>query len=214
MWEEARMSVSGPSSPHDAESSHDADRPRGPQRRTVLIAGLAATAGLPRAGVAAGTSPSAKNQRPQEGDHFVHVSGDKAGKPVQIDDLPVGGPQVLAWPVDPQSETVRDGSRLNQVLLVRFDPAELDEETRAHAADGVVAYAATCSHAQCPVTGWIAEQKLFHCACHQSEYDPRHDAKVVGGPAPRPLPALPLRQENGTLVAAGTFIGRVGNRPA
>jgi Rieske Fe-S protein len=179
----------------------------------VLIAGLAA-ASLPRAAVAAGAPPSAKNQRPQDGDRFVHVAGDKAGKPVHLDDLPSGGPQVLAWPVDPRTETVRDGSRLNQVLLVRFDPAELDEETRAHAADGVVAYSATCSHAQCPVTGWIAERKLFHCSCHQSEYDPRHDAKVVGGPAPRPLPALPLRQEDGALVAAGTFIGRVGNRPA
>jgi rieske iron-sulfur protein len=64
------------------------------------------------------------------------------------------------------------------------------------------------------VTGWRAEEKFFLCSCHQSEYDPRHAAKVVGGPAPRPLPALPLRQEGGALVAAGTFNGRVGNHPA
>jgi rieske iron-sulfur protein len=209
--EEARMTEVGPSSPDEVDANHDAP-PRGPGRRQVLIAGLAA-ASLPYAGAAA-APPSAKNARPEEGDHFIYVAGEKPGAQVRVEDLPVGGPPALAWPVDSKTETVRDGSRLNQVLLIRLDPAELDDETRAHAADGVVAYAATCSHAQCPVTGWIAERKVFHCSCHQSEYDPRHDAKVVGGPAPRPLPALPLRLENGSLVASGTFIGRVGNRPA
>jgi len=202
------MSASGPSTPEDA------DRPRGPRRRAVLIAGLAA-AGLPHAAAeAAGAAKSPKNMRPQEGDRFVHVAGDRARREVRYDDVPLGGPQVLAWPVEPRTETVRDGSRLNQVLLVRLDPADLDEETRTRAADGVVAYAATCSHAQCPVTGWNAEAKVFHCSCHQSEYDPRRAAKVVGGPSPRALPALPLRQEDGALVAAGTFTGRVGNHPA
>lgn len=222
------MSHSGPTSPADAGAEAGAgDRcggpasgapaPRGPARRAVLIAGLAA-AGLPFAENAAAQKaaapPPPQNARPQEGDRFVFVSGDRQGAEVRPDDLPAGGPSVIVWPVDRKTETVRDGSRLNQVLLVRLDPASLDDETRSRAAEGIVAYSATCSHAQCPVTGWGAERKVFHCACHQSEYDPSHGARVVGGPAPRPLAALPLRIEDGALAAAGTFIGRVGNHPA
>ena len=47
--------------------------------------------------------------------------------------------------MDPAAHTVRNGSRLNQVLLVWFDPASLDEETRPHTAEGIVAYSAICS---------------------------------------------------------------------
>jgi rieske iron-sulfur protein len=35
-------------------------------------------------------------------------------------------------------------------------------------------------------------------------------AKVVGGPAPRRLPALPLKIDDGRLVVAKPFIGRPG----
>src|SRR6266568_1420854 len=110
--------------------------------------------------------------RPREGDQFVFASGEQAGKPVGLTDL-VPGPPVLAWPVEPSSKTVRDGSRLNQVLLLRLDAASLDEATRARAAEGTVAYAATCTHAQCPVTGWIEDRQVLHCYCHNSEYDPK-----------------------------------------
>jgi Rieske Fe-S protein len=176
-------------------------------RRALLTAALGA--GLVSA-LAPGTAKAEGPARPQPGDHFVFASGDKEGTEITPADLAEGAPQVLAWPMDPTTKKPRDGSRLAQVLLIRLDPASLDEETKPHAADGIVAYAATCSHAQCPVLGWNAEKKAFHCHCHNSEYDPRHDAKVVFGPAPRPLPALPLKLDNGALVAAGTFLGRVG----
>ena len=105
---------------------------------------------------------------------------------------------------------MRDGSLLNMVLIVRLAPDTLEEDVRAHAADGIVAFSAICTHQQCPVTGWNAEAKVFHCSCHQSEYDPSQDAKVVGGPAPRPLAALPLKMVNGKLQVAGEFIGKIG----
>jgi rieske iron-sulfur protein len=170
----------------------------------VLATGLAAVLPCATAGA------DEKKPRPQAGDRFVFVSGDKAGAEIKPDDLTADAPPVLAWPLASQTKTARNGSRLAQVLLMRLDPATLDEVTKSHAADGIVAYAATCSHAQCPVTGWNHEKKTLRCPCHNSEYDPREDAKVVFGPAPRPLPALPLKIENGELVAAGTFLGRVG----
>jgi Rieske Fe-S protein len=54
------------------------------------------------------------------------------------------------------------------------------------------------------------EHEVFKCMCHNSEYDPRHAAQVVFGPAPRRLAALPLAIVDGALVVAGTFIGKVG----
>jgi Rieske Fe-S protein len=180
-------------------------------RRTFIKLAVVAGAGMPLRALAAGQADAA-NTRPQAGDRFVFAEPGREGVEITQGDLSVGGAQVQAWPMDSASKTVRSGSRLNRVLLVRFDPASLDEETRAHAAEGIVAYSAVCTHAQCFVTGWNAEQKVLHCPCHQSDYDPRHNAKVVAGPAPRALPALPLKILDGVLTAAGPFLGRVGMR--
>ncbi len=148
--------------------------------------------------------------RPDRGDKLVFAAGDKQGEPIRPDDLPAGGPQLLAWAMEPRSNTLRNASRLNQVLLIRLDPAKMDEETAQRAAEGVVAYSAICTHAQCPVSEWQKEKNALHCPCHQSEFDPAQSGRVVGGPAPRPLPALPIAVQDGVLVVAGRFVGRVG----
>ncbi len=96
------------------------------------------------------------------------------------------------------------------VLLMRFDPATLGDAEKANSADGVVAYSAVCTHQQCWVTDWLKSTQVLQCPCHQSRYDPRHGAKVVGGPAPRPLPALPLKLNNGVLDVAGDIHRSVG----
>jgi Rieske Fe-S protein len=195
----------------DAEPGCSACAPEGAGRRALFKAAVALgiAASLPRVAMAAPAKIRAK-----AGDRFVYVSGDKEGSVVSPDDLTVGGPQILAWPADGETGKPRDESLLNQVLLIRLDPSSLDEATKAHAADGIVAYSAICTHAQCPVAGWNTEKHVFHCPCHNSEYDPRHGAKVVFGPAPRPLAALPLKVKDGVLVADGTFLGRIGTRPA
>jgi Rieske Fe-S protein len=125
-------------------------------------------------------------------------------------DLPLGGPPVMAYPSDPQTGVVRDGSRLNQVVLLRLDPATLAAETRARAAEGIVGYSAVCTHTGCDIWIWQAETQILKCPCHDSEFDPKEGARVVGGPAPRRLPMLPLKIVNGVLMAAGGFSGRVG----
>jgi Rieske Fe-S protein len=107
---------------------------------------------------------------------------------------------------------------LNEVLVVRLDPAELDDETRARAADGIVAYSAVCSHAGCPVTGWVkgaaGDKDVCKCFCHNSEFDPRNSAQVVFGPAQRRLAALPLATADGSLTVAAGFVGKVGAQQA
>jgi rieske iron-sulfur protein len=148
-------------------------------------------------------------ERPREGDLLVAVS-DSAPKPLKPEDLPLDGKQTFAWPMDPTTNSVRSGSRLNKVLLLRLDPKSFDADTKGHAADGVVAYSAICVHTGCDVTNWHPERQLLECPCHYSIYDPKEGAKVVSGPAPRRLPALPLKTVDGQLVVAKPFIGRAG----
>lgn len=151
-----------------------------------------------------------KMARPEEGDRFVFPFGDKEGQLITPEDLPLGGPQQQAYPMDPRAKIVRNGSTLNLVLLIRLDPAQLTDETRALAADGVVAYSAICTHQGCPVSMWQAQAKTLFCACHAAQYDPRDHARVVDGPAPRRLPMLPIKMVDGVLTVAGGFTGRVG----
>lgn len=183
-----------------------------PVRRRLLQAGAAAAAigMLPVEGRADEGDDPKRMMRPQPGDLLVQAEGDHPDSVITVAEMKVGDPPVLAWAMDPATKLPRDGSRLNQVLLMRFDPSTLGPETKPHAADGIVAYSAICTHMQCPVTGWIVDRQVLHCPCHQSEYDPRHDAKVVGGPAPRRLAALPLKISDGKPEVAGGFIGKVG----
>lgn len=153
----------------------------------------------------------ATEMRPQKGDLFVSEDDEK--KIISPSDLQLNQAPLAAFPYDPKGKIVRDGSRLNRVLLVKLDPKTLGETTRQRATpDGIVAYSGICAHQGCPVTGWIKDQgiQVMKCFCHNSEYDPAHGAQVVFGPAPRPLAALPVKIAEGKLVAAGTFIGKVG----
>jgi rieske iron-sulfur protein len=206
------------------------DSPRSSVRRAFLQATLAAGALslLPSAfaqddkpgaeerpdPAAAAKAQDATSAPPQPGDRFALLVGDddKERQIVKIDDLTVGGPQVQAYPVDPTTGVVRDGSRLNLVILIRLDPAVLTEETRARAADGVVAYSGVCTHQGCPVNMWADDLGALVCSWHGSALDPKDGAEVVAGPAPRPLPALPLKIENGVAIVASAFSGRVGSQ--
>ena len=150
------------------------------------------------------------DERPQEGDVLVAID---AAEPVALSPGDIAAPQILAWPMEPGSGLVRNGSRLNKIVLVRLDPAALVGPTRERAVDGVVAYSAICPHAGCEVTDWVAEPGILECPCHNSRYDPRDAAAIVEGPSTRALAALPLKINNGKLTVAKPFIGRIGIAP-
>ena len=175
-------------------------------RRAVLGLGVGAAL-APRV---ASTQTDPARERPKENDLLVAVGGTAAPRPLKPDDLPLDGNPTMVWPMDAQSNTVRSGSRLNKVLLLRLDPDGFDPATKEHAADGVVAYSAVCTHTGCDVVIWHRDRRLLECPCHNSVYDPMEGAKVVSGPAPRPLPALPLQVLEGRLVVAKPFTGRAG----
>src|SRR5262249_21217657 len=157
----------------------------------------------------AARADDAAEMPPQPDDRFVFLTGPKKGQVVKVDDLALGGPQVQAYPVS-QGGTVRNRSPLNLVILARFDPAELTEETRERSAEGVVAYSAICTHQGCPVNMWSKDRDALVCSCHGSVFNPRNAAEVMVGPAPLPLPALGLKVADGAVAAASTFLGHVG----
>jgi ubiquinol-cytochrome c reductase iron-sulfur subunit len=77
--------------------------------------------------------------------------------------------------------------------------------------DNIVAYSKICTHVGCPVA--LYEQTTHHilCPCHQSTFDATNGAQVLFGPAPRPLPQLPIGVDsNGFLVATSDFHEPVG----
>jgi len=150
-----------------------------------------------------------KSSRPKEGDMFVRIA-DTSMTPIGVEELAIGATQTMAWPFDPVEKIVRDGSRLNQILLLKLDPEKLSPETRARAANGVVAYTAICTHSGCEVDQWLRDEELLYCPCHDSKFDPKNDARVVDGPAPRVLPALALSITGGKLTVAKPYTSRVG----
>ena len=181
-------------------------------RRNVIKAALGAGLGAMLPEVARAQSDP-RDARPQAGDRLVYADGDNKGKPIKLDELKLGGPPVTAMPQDAASGTVRDGSRLNQILIVRLDEARLKDDTRKRAAQGVVAYSAVCTHTGCDGLSWTAEKLWFKCPCHETEFDATDSARVINGPAPRRLPALPLKIVDGYVVAAGIFTARAGVIP-
>ena len=107
------------------------------------------------------------------------------------------------------------------VIIIKFRPGELNIPTRMNGntvigtmnwtVDNIVAYSKICTHVGCPVA--LYEQTTHHilCPCHQSTFDAATGATVIFGPAPRPLPQLPMTVDaQGYLVAKSDFTQPVG----
>jgi len=195
------------------EPRPDARARRALERRALLHACCALALGgalRARADETSAAPPPEALAPPQPNDVLVFAFGARARQPIAPADLAAGTKQTLAFPMDPTTRIVRDGTRLNQLIVVRLAPDALSAETRARAADGVVAYSGVCTHTGCDVTDWVAAAQHFKCPCHDSEYDPSDAARVLSGPAPWQLAALPLKIADGALAVAGPFVGNVG----
>ena len=149
-------------------------------------------------------SAKPEKQRPQPGDRLVFAFGPREGEPLQIDELTVDEKPVTAWPMSPDTGVVRSGSRLNRVMVMRLDLATLSAKT---------AKGAVCPHTGCDVEGWNEETHRLVCPCHESEFEVADGARVMTGPAPKPLAMLPLEIAEGELRVARGFTRRVGFQP-
>jgi len=123
------------------------------------------------------------------------------GEWVRPDDLAVG----TSVTVFPANAPTKDDA---QTVLLRVDPGRLalPPGRSGWTVDGVVGYSKLCTHAGCPVGLYADQPDQLLCPCHQSLFDVLKGAQPVFGPAPRPLPQLPLRVDaEGYLVAGGGF---------
>jgi len=59
------------------------------------------------------------------------------------------------------------------------------------------AFLANCTHLGC-VVRYREDENDIYCACHHSVFD--IDGNNISGPAPRPLPQLPLEIDNGNII--------------
>jgi ubiquinol-cytochrome c reductase iron-sulfur subunit len=99
------------------------------------------------------------------------------------------------------------------VILVRIAPDKIQPGPGREnwGVDGILCYSKICTHVGCPIS--LYEQQTHHvlCPCHQSTFDLADAARVVFGPAARPLPQLPLMVDSeGYLVAQDGFDEPVG----
>ena len=97
-------------------------------------------------------------------------------------------------------------------MLIRFRPGTAVVQQRPGFGYGqFAAYSKICTHLGCPASLYNAETGVSLCPCHQSAFDMTDGAKVVFGPAVRPLPQLPITVgEDGYFVATGDFAAPVG----
>lgn len=98
------------------------------------------------------------------------------------------------------------------LILIKFRPEDLKPGTKLNwTHDSIVAYSKICTHVGCPAA--LYEQTTHHilCPCHQSTFDATDGAKVIFGPAARPLPQLPIGVDGeGYLIAQSDFNVPVG----
>lgn len=146
-------------------------------------------------------------------DKGVRLARDPSGKPIKASEVTIGSafhviPENLYEAEHPLNEKAKA-----IVLLMRLDKRDLKEpeERKSWSYDGIVAYSKVCTHVGCPVA--LYEQHTHHllCPCHQSQFDVSDMAKVVFGPAKRPLPQLPITvDDEGYLIAQSDFLEPVG----
>lgn len=201
-----------PDSAHPDAAAASSAATHCPGRREALKRGACACLGLglDAAGLQRAFADEPAELRPAQGDRLVAIGADGQPKPLTAQDVKLGEKPLFAFPYDPANRLVRDGSRLNKVLLIRMDPAALDAATRARSADGVLAFSAVCTHQGCDVSEWVPESKTLLCFCHFSRFDPCQSGQVMAGPAPRSLPHLPIALDRGELAVAGPFSASPG----
>ena len=148
----------------------------------------------------------------------IRVVNDVTDRPIKPSDLVVGqlvnaAPANLAPLQEENAAEYQNAKAKAAVIVVRIKPSEIRTKPGREnwGIDGILCYSKICTHVGCPIS--LYEQTTHHvlCPCHQSTFDLADSAKVVFGPAARPLPQLPLAVDSeGYLVAQSGFHEPVG----
>ena len=92
-------------------------------RRTIFKLGLLGGIALPLSAL----GQPADRMRPQPGDRLVFEEGPNQGELVRPELLDLNQKPVSALAQDPETEVLRDGSRLNRVMITRIDVDAMGE---------------------------------------------------------------------------------------
>jgi rieske iron-sulfur protein len=178
----------------------------------TLKAGVvaAAASAIPGVMTLRGKARASATRAVEAGDRLVFALGQNAGQPVTRGGFSQNE-AVLAYPEN------KTDNHENLIVVCKLDPAELKPPLdMAGAAEGIVAYSAICTHLGCTVRFAgepmdAAPMPHIHCPCHSALFDPARGGVVLGGPAPRPLPQLPVQlNDKGEVVVSGPFASAVG----
>jgi ubiquinol-cytochrome c reductase iron-sulfur subunit len=154
--------------------------------------------------------PEQKMTNWKSGTYLVTDPGDRR---IKASDLEVGSvAQVMPEFADPKDRHLDDIAK-DALLLIRLRPAEfnLEPDRLAMTHEGIIAFSKICSHMGCAVALYEQTTKHLLCPCHQSTFDVTRAAKVIFGPAARPLPQLDITvDDEGYLIARKPFSEPVG----
>jgi len=133
-----------------------------------------------------------------------------ANTPIRPGDFSSPGGMVTVIPEGYQDDP--DALAAATAIIIKFQPGVLQPPTVMNwTVDNIVCYSKICTHVGCPAA--LYEQTTHHilCPCHQSTFNAPRGATVLFGPAPRPLPQLPMTTDaDGYLVAMSDFHEPVG----
>ncbi|CAB4565326.1 MAG: Rieske 2Fe-2S domain-containing protein [Actinobacteria bacterium] len=154
--------------------------------------------------------PEQKMTNWKSGTYLVTDPGDRR---IKASDLEVGSvAQVMPEFANPKDRHLDDIAK-DALLLIRLRPSEfnLEPDRLAMTHEGIIAFSKICSHMGCAVALYEQTTKHLLCPCHQSTFDVTRAAKVIFGPAARPLPQLDITVDNeGYLIARKPFSEPVG----
>ena len=116
---------------------------------------------------------------------------DITGRRVRVGDLAVGSIMTV-YPEGTQ-DTDR-GQAVDQTVLIRISNESFTtmKGRESWGPQGYLAYSKLCTHLGCPVGLYEQQLQVLVCPCHQSTFNVLNGAEPEFGPAPRPLPQLPL----------------------
>jgi len=138
---------------------------------------------------------------------------DPGNRPILASDLEVGAVVQVLPAVEHEDERPLSDIAKDPVLLIRLRPQDfqLTPEKFAMTHEGIIAFSKICSHMGCAVALYEQQTKHLLCPCHQSTFDVTRGAKVIFGPAARPLPQLDITVDaEGYLVSRAPFNEAVG----
>jgi len=147
------------------------------------------------------------------GDSLVHTKWTPGAQLVTAEGTPVTESTLETGSFTTVFPEGFEGSADSQAVLIRVEPDQLQlpPDRIVGAPDGLVAYSKICTHAGCPLGLYLAATHELRCPCHQSTFDVLDGARPVYGPAPKPLPQLPIEiADDGSLRALGDFSDPVG----